>query len=1155
MEPLSLPGEAPNEPVERLIHRLQAMGFNFEVKGDRLKVGAPKGAIDEVIKATIAARRAELVAALKRPSVSAAQRAAGTIGRMPRDGALPVSSAQRRLWFLDQMDPGHSQYNIGGAVRFRGMLDIDVLQGAIKALIARHESLRTRISERDGSPWLEILDSARAAIQVVDLSQTPLLSREAEGQRLSEAWLRKPFDMARGPLAGFLTVRLAPDNHLLVCCTHHAVSDGWSLAIAHREIYELYNAGLTGRDAVLPPLSVEYIDYAALEREEMGSENLAGHLAYWKRQLKGAPTLHELPTDRPRPAAQSFRGRHLIRYFDAGVIDALNSRSRKHEATLFMTMLAAWQVLLHRYSGQDDIVVGSPFANRNVPGLEDVIGCLVNNVVLRAQLGGNPRFSDFLAQVKETTLSAFDHQELPFDLLVEALNPERSTSHAPIFQVLFTLMSFPTWSAPPIGLSIEPVICESHTSRFDLAIEIGTVGFGEQKGKLCAAYEYASDLFDEETIARLHSHFERVLTAVAADPSCRIQDLSLVTPEDKRLLFEEWNDTDVAYDRTRCVHQLFEATAQAMPDTPAVTAGAVTLTYRELDKRANQLAHLLRERGVSGGSRVALCLDRTVDMPVAVLAVLKAGAVYVPLDPTHPVDRLRDTLENAEISCVITLGRFAPLCDASGDHLVFLDELQTELAAQRDTPPSVVVRPEDLAYVIYTSGSTGRPKGVEVEHRNVVNFLNAMQREPGLAATDTLLAVTTLAFDIAELEIWLPLSIGARVVIASHADVLDGEQLIALIEAHAISVLQATPATWRLLIEAGWTGKRGLKALCGGEALPLELAGLLTDRVGALWNLYGPTETTIWSTVGRVASPSGGIPIGHPIANTRVYVLDPGGRPAPIGAAGELCIAGEGVARGYRNRPELTAEKFVTITFPDGRAERVYRTGDLARFRGDGQLEFLGRRDHQVKIRGIRIELGEIETILATIAGVKECVVVAREDSPGDQRLVGYVTLASGASFDHKAARATLRTKLPEYMIPSIFTVLPTLPLTVNNKIDRMSLPAPQLPAPQVPGPGVSDLVEALMTPVQRRVAGIWCEILRLDRVGLNDNFFDVGGHSMLLVKLHARLKREFGMEITLVELFQWTTVALQADRLSSVAGSDDVLNRARARAVRQLHG
>ena len=1134
--------------IAALLDRLRECDIRIVLNQGRLSVNAPKGVLDDDLRATIVERRAEIIAALESSGI-AAQQGHDSIRRITRAGPLPVSSAQQRLWFLDQLDPGLSHNNIGYAVRCSGPFDLAAMRQAIDQLVERHESLRTRIGQRDGGPWLEILDISETTVEFVDISATPAGTREAAARALVETVLRKPFDMARGALAAFMMIRLTADEHMLVFSMHHIVSDGWSMGIVFNEIWKAYNARVAGVSPDLKPLHVDYVDYAAFEREHISPSGLADHLTYWKRQLQGAPALLELPTDRPRPAKLSYRGSHIDRYFDNQLIETLKTRSLAHNATLFMTLLAGWLVLMHRYSGQDDIVVGTPVADRDLEAFEGLIGCMVNNIALRSRLDGNPTFVNFLRQVKQTVLDGFDHRELPFDMLVGAINPDRNLSHAPIFQVLFTLISFPAQSVEPAGLALEGVEASTRASRFDLTAEIGLVRIGRHKGKLHARYEYDSDLFDKETIERLSDHFQNLLSAIAADPSLRVQDLPLMPPASEQLLLAAHNATAVEHDRTRCIHHLIEATARATPDAPSVTAGQVTLSYQALDQGANRLARLLGRRGFGPGMLVAVCLDRTSDLPLALLAVLKAGAAYVPLDPAHPKDRLKYTIQDAGVVCVITLRRLGPLFEGVDASTLFLDESCDALSSEHDTSPGAIVRPDDLAYVIYTSGSTGSPKGVQVEHRNVVAFLEAMRREPGLTARDSLLAVTTVSFDIAGLEMWLPLSVGARVVIASSTDVVDANRLIELMETHGITAMQATPATWQFLCDDGWTGRRSLRVLCGGEALPRELAAALIERVGEVWNMYGPTETTIWSTISRVTDASHGISIGHAIANTRAYVLDPAGRPTPIGVLGELCIGGEGVTRGYRNRPELTAKSFVTLTLADGLVERIYRTGDVARLRNDGQLEWLGRRDQQVKVRGYRIELGEIEAVLASQPGVSECVVIAREIAAGDTRLLGYVTVLKGASFDADAVRATLRGRLPEYMIPMMFTVLEALPVTPNGKIDRKALPTPPAPAPHQ-----DSSVDVLMTPEQRRVAEIWRALLRVDRVGLHDNFFDLGGHSLLLIRLRAALKRQLGHEFSLVEMFQRTTVAAQAERHSSAFLSGDAVQRGRARAERQDH-
>jgi amino acid adenylation domain-containing protein len=1139
-----------DDDVVLLLEQLALRDIRLSLDGDRLRINAPRGAVDNELKAAITALRNDIIARLRLPEPTVQDRDADAVRRISRTGPLPVSAAQQRLWFLNQMDPGNVHYTIGGGLRLRGMLDIEVLKQAIHGLTVRHEAFRTTIGERDGRPWLTISDTSSVPVDMLDISGHPAEERLAVARRAGETLLRTPFDMARGPLAAFLILRLADDDHMFFLAMHHIVSDGWSLSIVCHEFCALYEAGLAGRPANLAPLSVDSVDYAAWEVGQLQSGRLDDHLAYWKRQLHGAPAALALPTDRKRPPVPSHRGGRLRRYLDGGLIAALEQCSRDHGATLFMTLLAAWQVLMYRQSGQEDIVIGTPMANRDIPALEGVVGCLVNNVVMRGRPGGNPGFDAFLEQVKQTTLAAFDHRMLPFDRLVQGLNPERSASHAPIFQVLFTLMSFPIRSLAPAGLTADFVELDNGVSRFDLTIELGPVTTGSHSGEFAALYDYDSDLFDAPTISRMHEHFDHLLRAIAANPSCPIDDLPLLGQTDEHRLLDEWNATSIPHDRTRCLHHLLDASARSTPDAIAVIAGSAAVDYRTLEANANRLAHLLGQHGVGRGALVAVCLERTADIPMVLAAVLKAGAAYVPFDPTHPEERLHYILEDAEISCVVTTSSLLPIFDGVTVTTVLLDEAHALLEQLPAVAPAVVVQPDDLAYVIYTSGSTGRPKGVEIEHRNVVSFLEAMRRKPGLASSDRLLAVTTLAFDIAGLEIWLPLSVGATVVIASRTDVLDGTRLAGLIDTHDITVLQATPASWRLLLAAGWTGKGDLKALCGGEALPADLAAALVDCTGELWNMYGPTETTIWSTVGRVSDATEAITIGHPIANTQTFILETSGQLAPAGVVGELCIGGEGVARGYRKRPELTAEKFVPVKLPDGRTVRLYRTGDLARFRGNGEIELLGRRDHQVKVRGYRVEPGEIEAVLAGCPGVKACVVVARAFSASDERLVAYVTLQDGIAFDAETARAALRRKLPDYMIPALFVVLPALPLTPNNKLDRNALPPPSVSEGHAARPA-----NVLMTSEQRRVAELWREILHVDHVGLNENFFDAGGHSLLLVKLHAGLKHEFAADFPLIELFQRTTVASQAERLASISRSGDALAGARARAERQFHG
>ena len=1130
------------QPAAALLRRLGELGVTVALEGEALRVGAPKGVVDEALRAELKAHKAALIALL-------GSTAAGPAGPAQASGPSPASAAQRRLWFLDRLDPGNPNYNIAGAVRVTGPLDITALTAAIELLVDRHEALRSRLIEREGALWLDFCETARSRFRTVDLSAMAPEDLEAAALKLANEHARTGFDLATGPLSSLLLIQLASERHLIVGSIHHIVSDGWSVNLLVAELLQAYRANLAGAPAALPTLPGRASDQAQWEREMATSGAFAESLAFWKHELAGAPPLIDLPSDFARPATRVPLGGRLIRRLDPALLAAVRTRAKQANATAFAAIMTCFQALLHRYTGQDDIVVGTPLLNRDQAGLENVVGCLINNVVIRGRMGDEPRFLDLLDQIKARTIAAQSHGQVPFDLVVEHLNPRRSASHAPIFQVLLSYMVFPQGDGTIPGLEQlkpERVELEPFASRYDLSVEFSSESTG---GGLRAQYEFPLDMFKDATIDRFHHHFEQLLGAFAADAGKSIGGVRLDLAAEERAVLAAPEATPVESDERLGVHQIVAARAARDGEAVAIVATDRTLSYGELDRAANRLAGLLHERGVGPGDRVAFCLDRCADLPVAMTAILRTGAAYVPLDPTHPAERLRYVVDDAGAACIVTLRRLALIFADSGATLLLLDEAGEALDAMSDEAFAVPVGADDLAYVIYTSGSTGRPKGVEITHRNLTAFLGAMAHQPGLASDDVLLAVTTPAFDIAGLEMWLPLVRGARVVIAAVADCIDGARLLALIAARGVTVLQATPATWRLILAAGGTGLERVKALCGGEALPPELAARLLDRVGELWNMYGPTETTIWSTTCRIHQGDERISIGRPIAGTFVRVLDGSDRQTPIGVAGELCIGGAGVARGYRNRSQLTAEKFVTLDPLGEGPERLYRTGDLVRLGSDGALEFLGRRDFQVKLRGYRIELGEIEAVLAARADVEACAVVVREDIPGDQRLVAYVASPPGERFESAPARAELRAKLPEYMVPGAFVALDALPLTANAKIDRTRLPRP--PEPLRAG------VATLMSPPQRRVAAAWREVLTLDTIGLDDNFFDLGGHSLLLTRLHACLQAEFGGDMPLVELFQHTTVAAQAERLSrgnAASAASDPLARARQRFERKRH-
>jgi amino acid adenylation domain-containing protein len=1106
--------------VNALLKQLADQGVELWFEGERLRFRAPKGALSAEQRAQLMARKPEVLTQLRANAVAVEKTA-------------PLSFSQRSLWFLHQASPASAAYNVCFSARIASPVEEAALRQALQALSDRHASLRTTFPLVDGMPVQRVHGAATAVFVLHDV-------RGYDEARLLEvvtADYRRPFDLEHGPVFRTALFTRAPQDHVLLLSIHHIAADGWSILQLIEELRGLCVEANGGASPAPERAAVEYTEFADWQARMLASEAGKRLADYWCTQMAAPRAELELPSDRPRPPLRSTRGATFAFDLDADASARVRKLARDEGTTVFVAMLAAFKTLLFRYTGTEDIVIGTPTFGRNRPEFARVIGDFVNTVPLRVRLDAQLPFKQLMERVKQSLFSALDAQDYPFPLIVEQLRPVRDPSRSPLFEILFSLQRFDQLR------ELEPVLVPGTSATIDFGgLRMGSYALDQQEGQfdltlqvvdwsgpISLQFRYNADLFDEGTIARLSGHYRVLLDAVSTDPSQRIGRLPLLTRADERLLLDTWNATAVEHDRECCVHELLERTARARPDLIAAVDANQSLTYLQLDQHANRLAHLLRERGVRPGELVAICLDRTLDMPVALAAILKAGAAYVPLDPTHPSDRLCYMLEDAGVSCVITLGRFASLVAGANSPLLLLDEAQEELARQPVSALAASSRPEDRAYVIYTSGSTGRPKGVEVEHRNVVSFLDAMRGELGFGVGNVLLAVTTLSFDIAGLEMWLPLSVGGRIVIASRTDVLDGHRLAALMDQHRVTLLQATPATWRLLLEAGWAGRPDFKALCGGEALQRDLANALLKRVAELWNVYGPTETTIWSTVARLRDAQGTIPIGHPIANTRVYVLEPSGQPAPIGVAGELCIAGEGVARGYRNRPELTTEKFVTIALPNGRAERVYRTGDLVRFRADGQLEFIGRRDNQVKVRGYRIELGEIEARLTAHEAVRQAVVVAREAAPGDLRLVAYVVYERGQELTVSDVRRHLRRDLPDHMVPSLVVALESIPLTPNGKVDRAALPIPRsddnaMQRSRAPPQTATELV----------LAEIWCAAVGLSSVSRDDDFFGLGGHSLLATQVVSRIREVYRLELPVRALFEASTLEGFAQRVDA---------------------
>jgi amino acid adenylation domain-containing protein/non-ribosomal peptide synthase protein (TIGR01720 family) len=901
-----------------------------------------------------------------------------------REHQFPASFPQQRMWFLDQLTPGNTAYNVPAAARMRGPLDLDLVRRSVHEIARRHEALRTTFRAVDGMPVQVVTDSMEPEITVVACEHLRGPQGAAGIRALASAEFARPFSLRTGPLMRIRFLRLSADEHILLFTIHHIVGDLWSTGVFLTELVALYGALAAGEDATLPELPIQYPDYAVWQRKQLEGDALAGDLEYWKQQLADAPAALELPTDRPRPAVQGTRGGSIPFGLSEPVMDGVRALSQREGVTPFMTVLAAFQVLLHRYSRAADIVVGVPVANRDRPEIEHLIGYFVNMLALRTDLSGAPTFLELLARVRETCLGGFAHQQLPFERLVEVLQPGRDVSRTPIFQVslIFQNIAMPTLDAA--GLRLEPMAVESSTSRFDLELQVF------DGPALSGKFEYNSDLFDAATIERLSAHLALLVENLIADPGRPLGQVPMLAADEERALRQKWNATRRPWPEPVLAHLRFARQAARSPAAEALRCGPDSLSYAELDRRSSQLAHRLKRHGVGRGVLVGICLDRSVDMMVALLAVLKAGGAYVPLDPGFPANRIAFMLTDSELPVLLTQRAVLEQLPEVTATALCLDEIRGELDAEPADGLDEAVGGQDVAYVIYTSGSTGRPKGVEIPHQALGNFLLAMKERPGIEDTDTLLAVTTLSFDIAMLELLLPLVEGARVVIATREAAADGAALAGLLATSGATMMQATPSTWRILLDAGWPeGQEGLRVLAGGEALPDALARQLLATGVTLWNMYGPTETTIWSAVAQVGD--GPISIGEPIANTELYILDDGGQLVPQGVPGELYIGGDGLARGYLGRPELTEQRFVASPFESGLGDRLYRTGDLVRRRNDGSIEFLGRLDHQVKLRGFRIELGEIESGLVAQPAVKEAVALIREDVPGDQRLVAYV--------------------------------------------------------------------------------------------------------------------------------------------------------------------
>jgi amino acid adenylation domain-containing protein len=1054
---------------------------------------------------------------------------------LSRGERCAASSAQRRTWFFEQMEPGKAVYHIPLAVRLCGGLDAAALEDAFSTVVRRHEALRTTFAVADGEPLQIVHSESPFRVAVSDLTTLPAESRAGVMQRIISEEVARPFDLAATLLRARL-VRLGEEEHLLILVVHHIICDGWSLSILMRELSALYRAEAV---PTLPPLAVQYGDYALWQRDYLESGVEEKQVAYWREQLAGAPPVLKLPADRPRPASRSYRG--ALHRFEVppALTSALRSPARREGATLYMSLVAALKALLLRYTGETDIVVGVPVANRTRPELEPLVGCLVNTLPLRTRLSGELSFVELLRRVRRTTLDAYAHQDVPFERLVEALRLDRGLSHNPLFQTLLVMQPPVADGLALAGLEVEPVALPHDTAKFDLLLS-----FTELDGGLDASIEYSVELFDADTVARMSDHFLNLIAGVADAPETRLSALPILTDAERRLI-AEMNDNATVYPRESNVSELFAAQAEQFPDTLAVIDADERLTYAELNRRANQLAHHLRRHGVGPESRVGICVERSAAFVTALLGALKAGGAYVPLDPTYPAERLSYMLADAGVSVLITttplLGRLprAALSER-GTPVIRLDADRAALALEATGDPRVVVSPANMAYVIYTSGSTGRPKGVVVNHRAIVRLVRSTNYVR-LGGDDVMAQVSNASFDALTFEVWGALLNGGRLVVLPAEVILSPEEFAEGIRREGITTMFLTSALFtRVAAERPDAFATMRQLLVGGDAVDPHSARAVL-RAGAperLLNGYGPTETTTfaaWYHIREVAEAARTLPIGGPLSNTQLYVLDAECRPAPVGVEGELFIAGDGQARGYLGHAGLTAERFIPNPFSRQGGERMYRTGDAARLSAGGVIEFLGRRDRQVKIRGFRVEPGEVEVALTEHPSVSAAAVVARHEDAGGRVLTAYVTPAAASTLSAPELRGFLKERLPEYMIPSAFVVLERLPLTANGKVDRGALPPPHDPfdRPDEQGqPPASDLEGELL--------GIWCELFGRRDIEARDNFFELGGHSLLAAQVVSRVRTQLGFELKLRDLFATPTVAELARLLEGQPVEDD---------------
>ncbi|NCR21291.1 MAG: amino acid adenylation domain-containing protein [Microcystis aeruginosa L111-01] len=1108
--------------VAEFLSYLNSLEIKLWLEEEKLKYQAPQGAMTPEIKQEIGTRKPEILAFL-RSAITPSKTFESVISPVARSEDLPLSFAQQRMWFIYQMDQQNSAYNEALTIRLTGRLNIDILEQTINAIIQRHESLRTTFPMVEGNPIQKIAPSLKIKLLVINLKD---ISQDQIDKQIIEE-LQKPFDLTQAPLLRCTLFDLGYENYILVNVFHHIIIDGWSKGILFKELSEFYQAFLSNSTVDLPELAIQYADFAVWQRQWLQGEILENQLNYWKKQLTAAPLLLELPTDKPRPANPNFRGHSISFQINSELTEKLKLLSQKSGATLFMTLLAALNTLLFRYSGQDDILIGTPTANRNRQEIEPLIGFFVNTLVLRNSLEGNPTFSGLLQQARNVVLEAYANQDVPFEQVVDGLEIERSLSYNPLFQVMFALQNAPLNALELPDLKAQYLAVENQRIKFDLSLILEEIET-EKGAYLEGFWEYDSDLFTVERITCMVGHFQTLLKGIVANPQQTVRELPLLTESEKQQLLVEWNQTQQDYPQNLCIHQLFEAWVEQTPDAIALIFKGEQLTYRELNSKANQLANYLQTLGVKPETLVGICIEPSLEMIVGILGILKAAGAYVPIDPTYPSERIAYMLDDSQLAVLLTQEKLVTSLPQHQAQVICLDSDWKEISTESKSSPITSLTPENLAYVIYTSGSTGKPKGVLVAHRGLCNLSQAQIKLFDVQPDSCVLQFASISFDASIWEIVMALCAGARLYLGTREELQPGQPLLQLLQEQEITHLTLVPSALTALSSENLPALQNI--IVAGEPCPPSLV-IQWASGRRFFNAYGPTESTVCATVAQCFEDMDVLPIGRPIANTKIYILDRYLQPVPIGVPGELHLASVGLAKGYLNRPELTDSKFITNPFSEKSSDRLYKTGDLVRYGNDGQIEFVGRIDDQVKIRGFRIELGEIESVLNQYPQVKDAIVIVREDELKTKRLYGYF-IPKTEALTSQELRQFIQDRLPDYMIPAFLIPLESFPLTPNGKVDRRALPLPKI------NPNELENYATPSTKNEQILAQIWQEVLGLKTISINDNFFELGGDSILAIQIIAKANQE-GLEITPKQLFGYQTIAQLAILAETTAATE----------------